>query len=458
MRASLTLNQLLCYPVTPNDERGANAMESLHSETVQILSSVFATRSKYRLLPLAWIVAFTLTPLLAAPVPQEVKIGTLYASSGPFAAISMPVYYGLKLWADQKNAEGGVFVNPYNKKIPIKLIAYDDQSSTATATTLYNQLITQDRVDILVSDSGSVLTSVGVPIARDHKMLLIDQTGTGAAFFTRDNPYIVLISDPISSIWPKYVGEFLNSDGYQLGIRRVAILYATNDYTGTQASAVRKFVKDAGKLQIVYDNGVATNTSNYTVLLQSIRASNPDAVVHLGYPGNDIAFFRNVQESGIKFKWMFGIYPGLETELVERAVGPKALQYVYTYVTSSAISYKPNFGMTLADFKSAWDKKYQGGHVEFGFNSVAGYATGLVLDRALATTDSLDQLALRKAIFAQSGKLKTLDGDFMLDETGAQTGEIQPLGQLVPDDKGEVKLNIVYPHQLANAKPVYPAP
>ncbi len=431
-------------------------MKAMRSEMQQIIP--YGMRPRQWLLSLVCVLFSALTPALAAQAPQDIKIGTLYASSGPFAAISMPVYYGLKLWIDQKNAEGGVFVKPHNKKIPIKLIAYDDQSSTATATTLYNQLITQDKVDLLISDSGSVLTSVGVPIARDHKMLLIDQTGTGATFFTKDNPYIVLISDPISSIWPKYVGDFLNSDGYQLGIRRVAILYATNDYTGTQANAVRKFLKDAGKLQIVYDNGVATNTQNYTVLLQNIRVSNPDAVVHLGYPGNDIAFFRNVQESGIKFKWLFGIYPGLETDLVERAVGPKALQYVCTYVTSSAISYKPNFGMTLAEFKAAWDKKYQGGHVEFGFNSVAGYTTGLELDRALAATDSLDQLALRKAIFAQSGKLKTLDGDFVLDETGAQIGEIQPLGQLIPDGQGGLMLNVIYPHELANAKPVYPAP
>jgi branched-chain amino acid transport system substrate-binding protein len=132
---------------------------------------------------LACFFVFASLAASAAPVPTEIKIGTLYASSGPFAAISMPVYYGLKLWAEQKNAEGGVMVGPYKKKIPIRFIAYDDQSSTATAATLYNQLITRDKVDILVSDSGSVLTSIGVPIARDHKMLLIDQTGTGAAFF-----------------------------------------------------------------------------------------------------------------------------------------------------------------------------------------------------------------------------------------------------------------------------------
>src|SRR5581483_5094868 len=176
----------------------------------------------------------------AAEAPAEIKLGTLYASSGRYASISMPVHDGLKLWLEQKNAEGGVFVKAYNKKVKLTLVAYDDQSNTGTAATLYNQLITQDKVDILISDSGSVLTSVAVPIARDNKMLLIDQTGTGAGFFTPDNPYIVLISDPVSGIWPKPLADFLNQDATKLGIKKVAMIYATNDFTGTQANAVRK--------------------------------------------------------------------------------------------------------------------------------------------------------------------------------------------------------------------------
>src|SRR5947199_1551415 len=185
-----------------------------------------------------------LTAAQAADAPGEIKLGTLYASSGRYASISMPVHYGLKLWIEQKNAEGGVHVKAFDKKIPLKLVAYDDQSNTATAATLYNQLITQDKVDILIADSGSVLTSVAVPIARDHKMLLIDQTGTGAAFFTPDNPYIVLMSDPVSSIWPKPLADYLTHDGPNMGLKRVAMLYATNDFTGTQANAVRKFITE----------------------------------------------------------------------------------------------------------------------------------------------------------------------------------------------------------------------
>jgi branched-chain amino acid transport system substrate-binding protein len=409
---------------------------------------------------LAALIAFLSSVAWAAPPPAEIKLGTLYASSGNYAGVSSAMHAGLKIWIDQKNAEGGVFVKPFNKKIPIKLIAYDDQSNTATAATLYSQLITQDKVDILAADFGSVLTSVAVPIARDHKMLLIDQTGSGAAFFTKDNPYIVLTSLPMSSVWPKHMIDFLLNEGPKLGIKRVALLYATNDFHGTQAAALRDAIKAAGgPVQLVYDNGVPTNTSSYTVTLNAIAATKPDAVVAMGYVNNDIAFLRNLQDSGLAFKWLFTIYPGLETEAVEKNVGAKGLEHIFTYVPSSVMEYKPEFGMSLKEFRAVWDKRYGDGHIEFGFNAVAGYTTGLVLEKALAATDSMDQLALRKAIVGLSGKLRTIDGTFEIDDgTGAQIGETQPLGQIELDEHGHVKFVTIHPAELATGKPVLQTP
>jgi len=395
----------------------------------------------------------------AADAPSEIKIGTLFASSGRYASISMPVHYGLKLWVDQKNAEGGVFVKAFDKKLPIKLVAYDDQSNTATAATLYNQLITQDKVDLLVADSGSVLTAPAAAVARDRKMFLFNQTGTGASFFSKDNPYIALMADPVSTIWPKPVADFLIHDGPALGIKKVAILYSTNEFTGTQATAVRNFLKASGApIEIVYDQGVPTETTNYTVIINNIRAAQPDAVIHLGYAPNDIAFLRNVQDVGVKFKMLFCIYPGLETELLEKNVGAKGLEHVFTYVPSSELTYDVNFGMKLPEFRAAWDKKYTDGKVEFGFNSVAGYTTALVIEKTLSEANSLDQLDIRRAVFDLSGKLKTLDGTFALDEMGGQIGELTPLGQLELDDHGHLKFISIYPHETATGKPVYPRP
>ena len=87
--------------------------------------------------------------------------------------------------------------------------------------------------------------------------------------------------------------------------------------------------------------------------------------------------------------------------------------------------------MTMKEYRAAWDKKYPDGKIEFGFNAVAGYTTGLVIEKTLSVATSLDQLELRKAVFSLSGNLKTLDGTFALDQTGGQIGELTPLGQLV---------------------------
>lgn len=54
-------------------------------------------RSKALLLGLLCAVA---APIARAqpPAPAEIKIGALYASSGPYASISMPVAAGFRLW------------------------------------------------------------------------------------------------------------------------------------------------------------------------------------------------------------------------------------------------------------------------------------------------------------------------------------------------------------------------
>ena len=404
----------------------------------------------------AALLAAGITAASAAPqAPSNIEVGTLYASSGAFAAISMPAYQGLKLWAHQVNAEGGVFVKPYGKRIPVKLVAYDDLSSTSTATTLYNQLISQDKVDILVADAGSVLTSVAVPLAREHGMLLFNQSGTGDKLFSAANRYDVLLDDPVSSLWPARLVDFLTEVAPRHHIRRVAILYSTNDFTGSQAEALRQDLaaaKARSGVAVVYDQGVPTSTTNYFVLLRQIQAAHPDAVIEMGYPGNDVAFLKALHQSGMKFGMVFAIYPGLETQLLLKSAGADALRGVFTYVPATGVHYQARFGMDIGQFAQAYRTMY-GDDVDVGFNAVAGYNTGLVIQKALGSTASMDQMALRDAVFALSGRLHTLDGEFRLAADGAQLGEVMPIGQLQPDAQG-LSLVPVYPPAVAKATPM----
>ena len=137
---------------------------------------------------------------LAAEAPAEIKIGTLYASSGRYASISHagPLRPEAVDRSEERRAAASLS-KPTTRRSRSSSSPMTTRATPRPPATLYNQLITQDKVDLLVADSGSVLTSVAVPIARDHKMFLFDQTGTGAAFFTQDNPYIALMADPVST-------------------------------------------------------------------------------------------------------------------------------------------------------------------------------------------------------------------------------------------------------------------
>ncbi len=388
----------------------------------------------------------------ATNAPASITIGTAYSGSGAFAISSLAELNGLNFWISNENAKGGVYVGAYKKRIPIKLISYNDQSDPATAGVLYNQLITQDKVNILVSDFGSVLTAPAVSIAQAHQQLLFDQSGTGIPFFTANNPYIVLCNLPESSIWPGPLSQFLVAKH----IDKVAIVYGTNDFDVSQAETLKQSLTAAG-VNIVYYQGVPTTTTSYGTILTTIAAAKPSAVLELGYQPNDVAFLQALQSSGIHFPMAFTVFPGQLLALFQKDVGTAGLAYTYTYATNYFHNYtNVNEGMTSSAFLSAISKAYPGSDNTLG---LLGYNTGLVIQATLKNATDLSQIALRNALTKISGTLNTVDGNFKINAQGAQIGELLPLGQLVPNSNNTaVKLNVVYPTSQANASAVYPMP
>lgn len=406
----------------------------------------------------------------AADAPAEIKIGTLYAGSGQLSSASVPLHVAMEWWADGVNKAGGLFVKGFGKKIPVRLISYDDQSSPSLAGNLTNQLITRDKVDILLSDSTSVMTASAVPIARDNKQLLFDVTGSSPNFFTPDNKYIVLLGLAATDRYPKSIADFV-SQMPKLGIKTVALLYTTADYTAFQATAVRKAVEAIPELKLVFDRGVPANTTDYTLLVNNVTAAKPDALLEFGYPANEIAFLHAMQDNDAKFKFLFTGYGLTEMSLLSGNGVADVLTHSYALASSAVYEFKVNYGLDRDHFKEAfehWVEAHKLPGVEFGFNAVAGYQTGLVIERALAEADSLDQLELRRAVFSLSGKLETLTGPFILAPDGSQSGEILPLAQIVPANTPGITpastidkthgFNVVWPADLATAKPIYPAP
>ncbi len=384
--------------------------------------------------------------------PSEITIGTLYASTGSFASTSIPEYDGLLLWASQVNSQGGIYVSSLGTKLKVNVIAYDDQSDPSTATTLYNQLVTVNHVDFLVADFGSVLTAPAVSIAEEHHVLLFDVTGSSASFFSTPSPYIVLTSIPGSPAYAKYGAAQILS----LNISKVAIAYAENDFT-TPLSQILVNGLEAGGVTPVYYQGFSTSQTDFTSLITTLQSYNPQAVVFYGYPTNDIPFLNELHSMGVHFPYLFTIFPGQLFTTMLSAVGTN-MTYTFTYSFPPEMAYNNvTYGMNLSELESTWNTTYP--NVPFGYLSIAGYTAGLIIQDGITTAGSLNATAVRNAINTISGKITTVDGPFQVDpNTGMQTGESPPIGQVVPNGSGGLKVVIVYPSSFATGSPIYPAP
>src|SRR6202166_4865890 len=147
-----------------------------------------------RKLVLAAATAITALALsTSAHAADPVRIGVALSQTGNLADSAAPYFKGLDLWREQANARGGLVGRP------IEFVVYDDRSDPATAARLYERLITNDKVDLVISSLGSATAATGSAVAEKHKMLMINGGGAAEAIQQRGFKYVFQTAAPVFS-------------------------------------------------------------------------------------------------------------------------------------------------------------------------------------------------------------------------------------------------------------------
>jgi branched-chain amino acid transport system substrate-binding protein len=107
---------------------------------------------------------------LAAPAGPPVRVGSTLALTGPLAATALVHKITGEIYVDELNRKNGLLGRP------VEWVLLDDQSKPDLARTLYEKLITVDKVDLLIGPyaTGAILSAMGV--AQRYDKLLIHHT------------------------------------------------------------------------------------------------------------------------------------------------------------------------------------------------------------------------------------------------------------------------------------------
>ena len=117
----------------------------------------------------AGAVAFFAAPA-AAQAPAPLRIGSTLSLTGPLATTALTHKLVGEIYVEQLNAKGGLL----GRKV--EWLVKDDQSKPELARTLYEQLITSDKVDLLMGPygTGNILSAMGV--AQRYNKVLVHHT------------------------------------------------------------------------------------------------------------------------------------------------------------------------------------------------------------------------------------------------------------------------------------------
>ena len=139
-------------------------------------------------------------PQAAAQSGPPIRIGSTLSLTGPLAAASAIQKVASEVYIDDLNRRGGLLGRQ------VEWILRDDQSRPEVARTLYEQLITVDKVDLIMGPYGtaSILAAMGVA-QRYNKLLLHNSFGT-----PRQAKYDMQFSTSggaldIEDVWPNLV-------------------------------------------------------------------------------------------------------------------------------------------------------------------------------------------------------------------------------------------------------------
>ena len=130
------------------------------------------------------------------PAAEPITIGVTVSLSGQYEVPGLAQLEGMLMWADDLNSRGALL----GRKV--KLIYYDDHSNPERCLRLYHQLITEDRVDLLLGPYSSALTLSASLAAEQHDFPMVAGGGAAdAAGRTTPTPGAALVRKNATSSW-----------------------------------------------------------------------------------------------------------------------------------------------------------------------------------------------------------------------------------------------------------------
>ncbi len=349
---------------------------------------------------LAMATLFT-APAFADPRPGNVVVmgGTLALTGGRHAAAAKRIYNSFILYVDELNARGGLLGHR------VKLKIYDDKRDIQAAIELYERLITEDKVDLVLGPYGTKVSDAVANVMERYRRPFV-ACSSFRKMWQRGRKYVFSCPYPTGGQEERQKGALHIAK--KIGIRRIAIITIAAPGMLPRFLATQEWAKKLG-LKVVLWERFPKEQRDFRSLLRRIEASGAEAIFsHSIYP-EVIAQLRQLRELDINVK-MFASAIGPSSPKFIKELGDLA-EYV---VGRTSWLPRPALGHPgIAEFAENYVKRF--GEAP-NFHSVEGYVRMQILVAAVKRAGSFEPEKVREAL--ASVPVYTILGPWKADAQG----------------------------------------
>ncbi len=361
---------------------------------------------------------------------QPLVIGASISLSGKYAASAEYQQQAYLLWAEQLNARGGLLGRPVEIRI------YDDRSDPATGVRLYEKLIGEDKVDLVVGPYSSAVTAAVSTVAEKRRMPLVAPMAAAEDIFSRGYKYVFQVITPAHLYFPGAVEL-----AAQNGVKSVALTGEDSEYPRAAVPAGQVAAEKKG-MKIINLGFYPKGIKDFSAIITRAKSQGAEMFICGCYEPDSIQLVRQAKELDYNPKlFVAGVGPAVPE--FAKALGKDADYVIGTDHWDPRVQTPGN-----PEFVAAFTKKFA--RVP-GYHAAGSYGGMQVLEAAVKKAGSVEPEKLRSALLQLD--IVTIFGRYKVTETGAQVGKSAFLLQWQNGKK-----EIIWPSEVATAKPVIPVP
>jgi branched-chain amino acid transport system substrate-binding protein len=379
----------------------------------------------------------TMTP----PAKDHILVGRVAPLSGPLASFGQGTPYIEEAAVEKLNAEGGIYIEEYGKKLPLKFVVVDSESNTTKASEAATKLITKDKVDVMIV-SHTVDTVNPVSAASERY---------GVPCISVDAPVDAwLDGGPYQNSYHAFFNTkneldcFIDAWDLTDSNKKVGLL-AANDAEGMEIAGALKAVAGERGYEIVDPGRYTSGSSDYTSIIEELKDSGCDIIVGVMITPDFATFWKQCHQQGYVPKVCTIAKATLfeaDVNAIGEGLGDGVISEVWWtpgHPFSSSLT-----GQSAAELGQVWTSKYGN-----SAPATVGYkhANVELLVDILTRAASLDPEKILAA--AAATDLDTSVGHVKYDERHASVQALVT-GQWIQQEDGSWKQEIIANTQMPN--------